>query len=232
MVVEVTAGHLVGGLHDGPGDLDVEQPEVGVRERRGLLEQAEAADDRPPPHERVAPDVEVLEAALGLRAPVAVGGHLDGAHRVAFGAGRRHHPTVCRSAPRRDVRAGEETTDPTPGIRAFVTAALERYPELDEDSGAECPWASAPLIGEAMGDYIYFPMTFSGAGYARDVVAGIAHAHGLVCFDPQIERLLPAADALPASVIEEQVMAAMQQHLESEEAKERGGWWSRLFGRR
>ena len=128
--------------------------------------------------------------------------------------------------------AGEETTDPTLGIRAFVTAALERYPELDEDSGAECPWASAPLIGEAMGDYIYFPMTFSGAGYARDVVAGIAHAHGLVCFDPQIERLLPAADALPASVIEEQVMAAMQQHLESEAAKERGGWWSRLFGRR
>ena len=127
--------------------------------------------------------------------------------------------------------AGDETPDPTPGIRAFVSAALERYPELDEDSGPECPWASAPLLGEAMGELIYFPMTFSGAAYARDVVAGIAHDHGLVCFDPQIERLLPAADALSASVIEDQVMTAVQQHLDAEAATKRGGWWSRLFGR-
>ena len=86
----------------------------------------------------------------------------------------------------------------TPAIRAFVEAALARYPELDDDSGDECPWASAPLIGEASGDFIYFPLTFSGARYARDELAGIAARLGLVCYDPQTEQRLPA-DAAPAS---------------------------------
>lgn len=79
----------------------------------------------------------------------------------------------------------------TPAIRAFVEAALARYPELDEHSGDECPWASSPLIAEAVGDLIYFPLTFQGAAYAADVLAGIAQEQGLVCYDPQSERLLP-----------------------------------------
>ncbi|MEQ7008515.1 hypothetical protein ABN028_20285 [Actinopolymorpha sp. B17G11] len=85
----------------------------------------------------------------------------------------------------------------TPTIRAFVEAALARYPDLDEDSGDECPWASSPLISEAVGDFICLPMTFQGAEYARDVVASIAKEQGLVCYDPQVEQLLPAAHKAP-----------------------------------
>ena len=80
---------------------------------------------------------------------------------------------------------------PTPAIRAFVEAALARFPVPDDESGDQGPWATAPLIGEAVGDLIYFPMTFSGAEYARDVLAAIAHEQGLICYDPQLERLLP-----------------------------------------
>ena len=80
----------------------------------------------------------------------------------------------------------------SPAIRRFVEAALARFPEATEHSGDECPWASAPLIEEAFGDLIYLPMTFQGADYARDVLAGIAQDLGLVCYDPQIEELLPA----------------------------------------
>ncbi len=80
----------------------------------------------------------------------------------------------------------------SPAIRRFVEAALARFPEATEHPGDECPWASAPLIEEAFGDLIYLPMTFQGADYARDVLAGIAQDLGLVCYDPQIEELLPA----------------------------------------
>ena len=121
---------------------------------------------------------------------------------------------------------------PTPGIRGFVEDALAQYPELTENSGPECPWASAPLIGEAMGDLIYFPMTFSGAEYARDVIAEIAHARGLVCYDPQVERLLPDQRAPSASSIAEAAYQAMDDQVEAQGAPgQRRGWLARLLGR-
>ena len=89
-----------------------------------------------------------------------------------------------------DQAGGPPPASPT--IRRFVEAALARFPEATEHSGDECPWASAPLIEGAIGDLIYLPMTFQGADYARDVLAGIAHDLGLVCYDPQLEELLPA----------------------------------------
>lgn len=80
---------------------------------------------------------------------------------------------------------------PAPELVAFVDAALTQYSDLGEDSGPECPWASGPLIGEVSGDFIYLAMTYSGAPYARDALAEIANSLGLVCYDPQIARLLP-----------------------------------------
>ena len=44
-------------------------------------------------------------------------------------------------------------------------------------------------------------MTFSGAEYARDVIAEIAHTRELVCYDPQVERLLPDPNAPSASSV-------------------------------
>jgi hypothetical protein len=89
----------------------------------------------------------------------------------------------------------------TPTIRAFVEAALARFPELDEEFGDECPWASSPLMEEAVGDLIYVPMTFSGAEYAREVLAGIATAQGLVCYDRKSSTfcLLPTSPRPPRS---------------------------------
>ena len=85
--------------------------------------------------------------------------------------------------------AGEPMTEPTAAIRTFVAAAEERYPEDDADPDSSV-WAVWPLIGNAVGDGIFIPMTYPGARAARDAVAGIAAAHGLVCFDPQSEELL------------------------------------------
>lgn len=132
----------------------------------------------------------------------------------------------------RALQGSDEPAPPTAGIRAFVEEALARYPELADDSGPECPWASAPLIEEAVGDFIYFPMTFSGAEYARDVIADIAHARGLVCFDPQVERLLPDVDAPSASFIAQAAYAATEDHFSTQRApRQRRGWLARLLGR-
>ena len=48
-----------------------------------------------------------------------------------------------------------------------------------------------PLIGNAVGDGIFLPMTYPGARSVAGAVAEIATAQGLVCFDPQAETLLP-----------------------------------------
>ena len=122
---------------------------------------------------------------------------------------------------------------PTPGIRRFVDEALARYPELAEDSGPGCPWASAPLIEEAFGDFIYFPMTFSGAEYARDVIAEVAHTRGLVCYDPQVERLLPDPNAPAASSVAQSAYKAMDDHFRGTGCARccGRGWLARLLGR-
>ena len=98
--------------------------------------------------------------------------------------------------------------------------------------GAKLRGASSPLMGDVVGDLIYFPMTFSGAEYARDVLAEIAASLGLVCYDPQIECLLPDVDAAPASVISTQAGAALVTYLEQRDAdSDRRGWLRRTFGR-
>ena len=61
-------------------------PRSAFTSAAALLEDPEGADDRD--RHRVAADREVVEGALGLRAPVVVGRDLDRAHRVGLGAGR------------------------------------------------------------------------------------------------------------------------------------------------
>jgi hypothetical protein len=80
---------------------------------------------------------------------------------------------------------------PTPRIRAYVEALLERWPELDTDEGDSSPWCTAPLIGEAWGSFIYFGLVWSMAEEASAFAADLAQQHGLVCYDPGLERLRP-----------------------------------------
>lgn len=84
-----------------------------------------------------------------------------------------------------------ETADPeppTPRIAAFVDALLERWPDIDVDESS--PWAGSPLMQDASGSTFYTGVVWSRADEAGAVIAATARAHGLVCFDPQSERLL------------------------------------------
>lgn len=85
--------------------------------------------------------------------------------------------------------------EPTPRIRAYVKALLHRWPDITEDGGEESPWADGPMIGNADGDAVYFAMVWSRCEEAGEFAAQLAAQHGLVCFDPQSERLRPSEGA-------------------------------------
>jgi hypothetical protein len=79
---------------------------------------------------------------------------------------------------------------PTPRIAAYVTALLDRYPDINTEAGFhDSPWASAPLMSEASGPLVYFPMVASRGDETAVWAAQVAEEHGLVCFDPQTEQL-------------------------------------------
>jgi hypothetical protein len=79
------------------------------------------------------------------------------------------------------VWEGERPADDRAAGRAF-TDLYDRYVDT---------WSTGPLIGEACGPLIYFPMRWSMAEEASTCAAALAHSMGRVCFDPQENRLRP-----------------------------------------
>ncbi|MFI6879045.1 hypothetical protein ACIBL6_36965 [Streptomyces sp. NPDC050400] len=80
---------------------------------------------------------------------------------------------------------------PSERIAAYVAVLLERWCEIGEDDEDTSPWSTGPLISEARGPLIYFPMRWSMAEEASAYAADVAQAMGLVCFDVQTSRLRP-----------------------------------------
>jgi hypothetical protein len=80
-----------------------------------------------------------------------------------------------------------------PAIIAYIEDLTERFAdltELDDDDIDESPWAVGPLSGNAMGPFLYLPMTYGRLEEALPFVAEAAARHGLVCFDPQTTKLI------------------------------------------
>ncbi|WP_030348793.1 hypothetical protein [Streptomyces sp. NRRL S-1022] len=86
---------------------------------------------------------------------------------------------------------GEVEERPSERIAAYVAALLERWCDLTEDEEDTSPWSTGPLIGEARGPLIYFPMRWSMAEEASAYAATVAESMGLVCFDVQQNRFRP-----------------------------------------
>lgn len=80
---------------------------------------------------------------------------------------------------------------PSERIATYVAALLERWCDLSEDEEDASPWSTGPLIREAGGPLIYFPMRWSMAEEASAYAAAVAGSMGLVCFDVQQNRLRP-----------------------------------------
>lgn len=82
-----------------------------------------------------------------------------------------------------------EQQPPTVLITEYVSALLERWCDMTEDEDDTSPWSTGPLISEARGPMIYFPMRYSMAEEASAYAANLAASLGLVCFDPQLNQL-------------------------------------------
>jgi hypothetical protein len=87
--------------------------------------------------------------------------------------------------------AGDHGSEPSPRISAYVEVLLSRWPDVTDDDGEDSPWSDGPLIGNALGDGIYFEVVWSAAEEASEFAARTAAEHSLVCFDPQTESLRP-----------------------------------------
>ncbi|MFE4664005.1 hypothetical protein ACFRI7_09170 [Streptomyces sp. NPDC056716] len=78
---------------------------------------------------------------------------------------------------------------PTDRIATYVAALLDRWCDITEDDEGTSPWATGPLIGEARGPLIHFPMSWSRAGEASAYAARLADSMGLICYDVQWAQL-------------------------------------------
>ena len=76
--------HLLGGAYDGVGQARLQVPLLAVDHRGRLLDDAERAHERQ--RHGLGADPEILQAALGLRAPIAICRHFDGAEGVGLDA--------------------------------------------------------------------------------------------------------------------------------------------------
>ena len=89
-------------------------------------------------------------------------------------------------------RCGKEP--PTPAIREYVAALLDRWIDMTEDDEDISPWSDGPLVDNASGPIIYFAMRYSMADEVSAAAARMAADRGLVCFDPQWDRRRPTAE--------------------------------------
>jgi hypothetical protein len=87
-----------------------------------------------------------------------------------------------------------EDQPPALRIRAYVRALLERWVDMPDDEDDVSPWSAGPLMNEASGPFIYFAMRYSMCEEVSAGAARMAAEHGLVCYDPQLQRLRPTAE--------------------------------------
>ena len=98
LVVMLARRDLARRLLDRLGERRVEPAETRVHPRRRLLHEAQRVDDLAR-HALVGAEREILDRALGLRAPIAVRRDLERSEAVGLGAGVGGHfevPSLCR----------------------------------------------------------------------------------------------------------------------------------------
>lgn len=85
--------------------------------------------------------------------------------------------------------ASDGVVEPTPRIAAYVSALLDRYPDIGPEAADDSPWSTAPLMNEACGPLVYFPMVWSRCHEVSAWAAQLAEEHALHCYDPQLRQL-------------------------------------------
>ncbi len=85
LAIVLAFDHLLRRRHDGLGELGIEVAQRVIGLGGAFLDDAERPDEGK--RHALAANLEVAEAALGLRAPILAGGDFEGAERIGFNAG-------------------------------------------------------------------------------------------------------------------------------------------------
>lgn len=90
-----------------------------------------------------------------------------------------------------DARADKPGEPPTPRVDTFLAELLARWPDLDRPGGEGSPWAMSGVRESASGPFCHLCLIDSPfLDQVVEYIARLAHAHGLVCFDPQLEEVI------------------------------------------
>ena len=84
------------------------------------------------------------------------------------------------------LEEGGNGAAPTPTVARLVSDLEARWPETDE----EPPWASMPIRGDAQGPLLYLALRYGRPAEEIEFIVATARARGLVCYDPQVSRLV------------------------------------------
>ena len=96
----------------------------------------------------------------------------------------------------RGDRDGSVDDEPTPAIRRFVDALLERWPDLGASGGDDSPWSDAPMIDNAHGPFLSLGIGTARVDDAVPYVSELARSHDLVCFDPSSQTRIDTTSAV------------------------------------
>src|ERR1700731_504075 len=175
MIVELAVDHLTRGTDNGAGAPRINQAEFPIGLGRGKLDDAKRADDghRHP----VLADAEILPGALGLGAPIAIGGHLDRAEVVGLGARRtgagrrrrRSHGSRGLRASRLFSRRSRRVHPIARRLRAIDYFLRKRS---SRTTSAPSPGFTGSLMVSAVAETGTVEVTAEGAGTAGALVAG------------------------------------------------------------
>jgi hypothetical protein len=55
----------------------------------------------------------------------------------------------------------EHAAEPSARIAMYVSALLDRYPDIGTEAGENSPWSTGSLMQDARGPLVYFPMVWS-----------------------------------------------------------------------
>lgn len=78
-----------------------------------------------------------------------------------------------------------------PGVDAFLTDLLGRWPDLGRSAGESSPWAMSAIRERASGELLL--LSLRNSPELDEVVhhiAALARKHGLVCYDPEVETVI------------------------------------------
>jgi len=82
---------------------------------------------------------------------------------------------------------------PNPAVDAFYQELVSVHPEIDDvpdekiDDQDYCPWS---IAHDRSPGHVIMSCVWSKAEYCLDLIASLAHKHGLALFDPQSETIV------------------------------------------